>query len=106
MSERPEFGKTYTILAKFVKGRHTRGDYGGPEWEREELPVPVKALYVGYRYVSDGDLKAGFDYDYGDYQYFKPTKRYFVYQFILNERTNLIHVLPGDVANGAQKTEV
>lgn len=100
MTDKLEFGKMYTIRAKFIKGRHARGDYGGPAWYREGLNAPVDALYIGYRDVHDGDLKVGFDRDYGDYQYFTPSKTYRVYLFVTNERTNPIRVLPEDVIYG------
>jgi hypothetical protein len=102
MTERLEFGKTYTITAKAERIGINPNRFGQGatrfEWQRIEIPEPVEALYIGYRFVYNGIVRTEGENSFSHvYKWYEKTKTVEVYLFVLNERANPIYVLPEDV---------
>ena len=63
-------------------------------WTKRKLYKPRVGMYIGWRTVKDGEVRY-IDEEIGNA--FFPKRNHKVWLFVVNERTNPIHVFPEDV---------
>jgi hypothetical protein len=95
MSARPGFGADVMVAARLVRKNEYKGPAAGfhAVWRRSVFPEPVKALYLGWRSLSDGKLVN----DYEDHNHFEATDTFNAYLVVTGERSAPFYVLPEDI---------